>query len=133
MRFALPVQRALASFVLTLYVAFTAFGGALVRCHEVDGTVTIEWRAAGCCDPCGDEAACDASDCEGCEDEALTEGLSSFAGRKLASLDDADAAPPAPFVALPATRLVAPVGRAPLFAPTRPPPLAALRTVVLRV
>lgn len=148
MRLALPVQRAVATIVFVLYAACAVFGGAIVRCYEADGSVSIEWRGAACCVPqsAPDAPAAPAAgapgvnatdDCAGCEDETLAKGLASVAVRKSAASEVETRKAPlhaATFVAPERAAFVVPSvswthrQRAPM----PPPPLTALRSVVLR-
>lgn len=147
MRVAPPVQRAVAVFLLVLYTACVALGGALVRCREADGSVSIEWRGVGCCvsqtAQCADAPPAVSvgssdlrSDCAGCEDEALTKGLASVAARKIASgAIDTLRAPVHVATIVVADRVS--FAREDSRRPGRhrspiPPPLLLLRSVVLR-
>lgn len=148
MHLSLPLRRFVASLWFLVYAAFTVLGGALVRCQEADGSVSVEWRGSGCCVPKAPVGAGDVgglsrtspteADCDGCRDQAFTDTMSATAphGSATASVKAADV--PAP----PAALLV--VARAMVFespahsarqmrAPHPPPRLAAIRTVVLRV
>ena len=147
MHIAPPVQRAVATFLFVLYTACVVLGGGIVRCREADGSVSIEWRGAACCDPqpapevpaapVADVTAEAPADCTGCEDEALTKGLASVAARKTATGDVETAkAPVHAAAAFPAERFafLPHDARRPerLRARIPPPPLLALRSVVLR-
>ena len=147
MRIAPPVQRAVATFLFVLYTACVVLGGGIVRCREADGSVSIEWRGAACCDtqsapevpavPADDVAADAPDECAGCEDETLTKGLASIAVRKTAPGDIETAKAPVHVAATfsPDRVWFAPQdARRParIRAPIPPPPLLELRTVVFR-
>lgn len=143
-----PLRRIVASILFIVYATFSVLGSALVQCQEADGTVTIEWRSAGCCVPRVDLGSSDAiaaavpleqsEDCGGCTDQALADTLS--AATTQSSADVAVKAPDLP--APPAAVLVL---ERPLFfasperwaremrAPHPPPSLAAIRSVVILV
>jgi hypothetical protein len=139
-----------ASCLLVLYAVFAVCSGAFVRCHEADGSTHIEWRGAGCCahEPARDvDFAPDArvsagdrdADCDGCRDEAFTDGEASAASvrRPQVPADDAQKRIADVACAVPLDRgpriasASAATTRAPV-PPIPPPRLAALRTVVLR-
>lgn len=148
MRLAPHFQRAVATFLFVLYAACAVLGGGIVRCYEADGSVSIEWRGAECCAPqtvpadAGSPAigAADEDpgpDCAGCEDETLTKSLASVAARKTTPGDlEAKRAPDLAACAVAPVRaaFVPESFRRParLPAPIPPPPLLALRSVVLR-
>jgi hypothetical protein len=147
MRIAPSVQRAVATFLFVLYTACAVLGGGLVRCREADGSVAIEWRGAACCGspqapevapaPVADVPDDAPAECAGCEDEALTKSLASVAVRKSASGDiETSKAPVHVAAACPADRatFLPHDARRPerLRIPIPPPPLLALRSVVLR-
>jgi hypothetical protein len=129
------------------YAAVAVFGHALVRCQEIDGSVNFEWRGAKCCvpstkansTPCATSAVSseDGADCGGCRDQAVAEDLATrSAPASLATRTQVPDAP-APLPALPVNSRAA-LGftwtacQYHVRAPIPPPPLAAIRTVVLR-
>ena len=129
------------------YATVAVLGHALVRCQESDGSVNIEWRGTNCCVPittpnsthCAMSAESSESggDCGGCRDEPIADEFATtrtpVPPTERTQVPDA----PAPVPAL-AVHSWATVGfnwtTCPSYvrAPIPPPPLAAIRTVVLR-
>lgn len=143
----LPLRRFVATLLVLVHVAFTVFGGAIVRCQEADGSVNVEWRGSGCCvtkPTVGAEDVADLAralpldeDCGGCRDQTLTENLSATAPRGLATAAteyaDVPAPSAAPLVASAAVLELPAHSARQMRAPHPPPRLATIRTVVLRV
>jgi hypothetical protein len=147
MRPGLRLRRLLASALLVVYATVAVAGAMLVRCHELDGAVRLEWRGAGCCEttsPAGDDdcaasasAPGESDDCGGCTDQNFSDSMSATKSRD--SKSERVQAPdvptlPAPAVAATATFSLPPTVRptGPMRAPHPPPALAAIRSVVLR-
>ncbi|MCE9636864.1 MAG: hypothetical protein K8T90_14260 [Planctomycetes bacterium] len=142
------LRRLTAAVLVAVYAFLATFGAALTICREDDGHVALEWRGAACCDDrptptAGPEnsvpaARADAApDCGLCEDVPASAFLTSLAACSMRS--SAVRAP----MELPAAVVVAPIDvqwaahalQPPVRSrvePTPPPPLAMIRTVVLR-
>lgn len=143
-------HRVAAALLLAVYALLSTVGSSFVFCKGDDGHAAVEWRGSLCCAVEGAQslvpAAADAaaalmpdlpSDCDECTDEPASQALTSPAA-------GAAKAPSVPSPSeLPATLLAvalraawtprAVIGVAVASAaPSPPPPLAMLRTVVLR-
>ena len=145
MHLRLALRRWVAALLLVLFAAATVLGHTLVRCQETDGTLSIEWRSAGCCTtnpgdgakPAPGPAASpmEQEDCGGCTDQALADlhAATKARGPALECVKSPDApAAPAAFLLH-----VSPVGpgsaerRARAMRAPRPPPrLTEIRSVV---
>lgn len=151
MSLSVPLRRLVASFLFVVYATFSVLGGALVQCQEADGTVSIEWRGAGCCVPRVEFGRADAvatlaaaapseqsEDCGGCTDRALADTLSSAAthlSKNVAVKAPDLPTPPAAVLVLERPVFVASPTRwaREMRAPHPPPSLAAIRSVVILV
>jgi hypothetical protein len=129
------------------YTAVAVLGHALVRCQEDDGSVNVEWRGAKCCvrsaktdsTPCATSAVSSdvGADCGGCRDRAMAEDLATTKAHASPTARTQVPDAPAPLSALPVNSWAAfgftwtacPYH---VRAPIPPPPLAAIRTVVIR-
>jgi len=154
------MRRLTAAVIVTLYAVLAVIGPAVVVCEDAGGHVAIEWRGADCCiddgaslpraeTPTGAAIAADSigtasiaappagDDCGECRDAPMTSLLTSrnAGATQIASVPaPADLPAPAAAVAFVPAWVLGATFRAapPRVAPTPPPPLAFLRTVVLR-
>jgi hypothetical protein len=129
------------------YGTVAVFGHAIVRCQEADGSMNFEWRGADCCVPRpatnpGSSAPTVAStgdidDCGNCRDQGIAVDVATRAASVLhtarTQVPDAPLALPAlPVDARASFGLTWSACPSQVRAPIPPPPLAAIRTVVLR-
>lgn len=140
-------RRLLACVLFMAYTAVAVFGHALVRCQEDDGSVNVEWRGAKCCVPSAktNSTPCAASavssdvgdNCVSCSDRAFAEDLVTTRAQVSPTARTQVPDAPAPLPALPVNSWAS-LGFAwtacpyHVRAPIPPPPLAAIRTVVIR-
>jgi len=150
MRLSPGLRRVVASALFVLYTAFAVVSGGLAECHESDGSVRIEWRGAACCVPGVPSAPAsevsaslstppgDGGDCDGCEDHSIAQGVTATPVRtgqsESGQAPDLPTPPASPTVcsASPVPSDLVALSARQRCAPLPPPPLAALRTVVLR-
>lgn len=141
-------RRGVACLLLAVYVLFAVAGVGLVQCHEEDGTVATEWRGADCCDfasapahgaepgDASNVSTPDADDCGGCRDVSVARLIESPRTLTRAEVPPLDAAVTLSALAW-SMRTPGLADAAPVLPrsmpPADPPPLAAIRTVQLRL